>query len=744
MPKNLDYAALYYEAALNFLLAAKERFLPDHTETDPYDPINALLRITAARMHRDAALIDRAAEELFWPSFRTRAGAIALARLLGYRLQRQTPAQVDVVAQLQALITTPINLAPSGARANTLGSDEAPSVPFELDADLDSDKTGFDGESNDSGEVFHWDGSSYTDWNPAQSSDVYQGGSLGDATYFGHPDLMFTGLSLTLSSHAAVTGVWEYYDELFYFNPGPDGGGSNAAVQDAGGGVLEMRLDTYTGGLNMSDGAWTVEVRCLATGQTEECTVQWDAGNSRCMVQTSSYLGQSSPSTSPTAYEIRPLWVTLPGLIDGTTDANEPLEQDGDLTWELPQTRDSYSENARKWLKKTINGVTAYWLRLRRCGTAGAGSTQLDGASNASADNWWALLDMKQGQTVDEVIGQADGSSLQRYPLGSEDYAEGSLEVTVGGVLWSEVESLYTADPSDRSYQLVEDPDGTLVVEFGDGTNGLVPTGGGDIVASYRTKVATNGNVGAGSVESLEVASTLKNPTNPRAATGWDQREGHDDAGLERLRRIVPGWARVGQKIVTPEDAEYHAVRFKTDDDRTPIGRADAAEDVSDVQVITLWVLGPGGGSVTADDLEDLDEYLNGRTVGQQRIGGLMLSNQRVDPYVATLRTINATVNVNILSGYEGDADKLIAAAVREFLGPMALDSTGAFVHRVGGKVSYARFGSVVEKAITEGLSDYTYEFTGEASPLVSVDLGSGELPTPGTVTVNVTAVTSE
>lgn len=746
MPKNLDYATVYYDAALAFLQVAKQRFLPEHTETDPYDPINAILRITAVRMHRDAALIDRVAEELYWPSFRTRAGAIALSRLLGYRLRRHTPAQVDVVAALTDLLSVPELLVSAGTRISTLGDGDTAAVHFETDADISSDKTSFAGAADDSGDVFVWNKTlgTFADWNPAQNADLYAGGALGDAVYFGHPDLMFKRLTLALSALASVEGVWEYRDETFVVNPGPSGAGGDAAVQDLGAGALSFRLDGYAGSADLSDGVWTVEVSCLATGQSEDCLVEWSVGDSRNFCDSTSYLGQSSPSLLPSAYEIRPLWVIPSGLTDATNDGTGPGELAGAVSFTLPQTRDTHLERAREWSKTPINGTDAFWLRLRRCGTAGAGTSQLDGVTSATAADWYALLQAKQGHTISEVIGQADGTAHQRYALGSDEYAEGSLEVTLGSAVWAAVDSLFQSDPSDRVFTLVEDTDGTLYAEFGDGVNGLIPTGGGDLVAAYRTGISQSGNAGAESVVNLSQAGSLTGQTNPRAASGWQQREGHDIADLERLRRWVPGWARVGLKIVTPEDASYHALSFVTADGRSPIGRGDSVEDASDVQVLTVWVRSPGGGALAASDITAAETYLNGTVIGDQRIGGLMLGNQRAEVQNASLRTVNIAATVTVLSGFDGDVEVLVTTALKDFLGPMATDSAGNFIHRVGGKVSYGRTGSVIDKAVVEGLSDYTYSFTGEVDPLASVDLAAGELPTVGTVSITVVAVTSE
>lgn len=735
---DLDYSAMTFDGAVDAMRELLRRKNPRYTEQDPHDLLNDIVYLAAYGMVRDGALADRAAEDRFWSTFRTRSGAIALASELGIRLSRENPASVDVVARVTTSMSGgPTLLLSDRAQISTRAADGSVAVGFEQDGDIVSNDTAFDGAENDGGDVFMYaaGAGTFTDLNDSGDAALWAAGAKGDATYFGHPQLQFTELALTFSSYVTEPGVWEVYDPTYSFAPGPHAGGSNSAVRDMGDGTLRMRLDTYTGAADYSDGVWTVEVLCLATGVSEWCVVKWDSGNSRNYIDTATLLGQQFPSTTASAYLIRPYWTTPANLVDGTDDGAGPGEQDGSVTFDLPQSA------TRQWAKTEVNGVSAYWLRVRRAGGSGTDSPEIATVAGGSVDDgrWWLMTTLYQGETVVQSLGDGDGTSFQTATLNDGNaFVEGSLSITVAGNPWTQVATLYGTSPSSQVFMLVERPDGSLVVRFGNGLIGAVPQTGEAIEATFRIGATTNGNVGADTVTQPQQTTTgLDGWTNPRSASGWSPRDGFDDDDMERLRLTIPGRARAADKIVTPEDAEYHAVySFRTSDGRAPIARADAYESTTDASTVEVYVVGPGGASVSAADLEEFETYCNGSLVGMQRRGRRMLANQLVDARNATLVEVPVTITITVLTGYSGGVAAAVRSALRSWLSPLATES-GRFVHRSGGRVSWHRLGATASSAARSKAGDGFVDITLTA-PAASVDLEAGELPTPGAISVSV------
>ena len=560
---------------------------------------------------------------------------------------------------------------------------------------------------------------------------------------------MFRALVLALASlDDDEPAVWEVYDEDFAFAPGGAAGDHANAVVDNLDGTLTMRIDVYAGaGIRYDDGVFAMEVLCHATGRTEMALVDWDAGNSRAIVTTTTYLGQSSPATDRTAYSVRPLWVTPQNIVDGTeVTSGNPFGQDGTLTFDLPFAEDTNLSTGRRWAITEVNGVQAFWLRCRKTNGGAGGSTDLTSLQADTIDKapWWVQIPVTQGELVDDALDDGTGDAFQRFTINAPDPVEGSWSFFVNNEEWSVISTLYGAQPSDTVVMVDETPDGQLEFVAGDGVTGKIVPDGATVAAEYRVGAAINGNVGAGRITQPQSSfPKLDDFDNPFAADGWKDRDAADATGRERMRWWLPAQARVARDVVvTVEDAENHAVdKFKVGS-RSPIGRADGFESALDSQVITIFVLSPGGAQLSTDDLAAAGEYFNGRLIGLQRRGKRTVSNQQVQPVNATLRTINATVDIEVRKGRSGGVQAAVGAAVKAYLHPMSTGDDGRLQHRVAGKVSRALASNAAAAVVDrDSFVDINLEFTGEGDPTASVQLNAGELPIFGAVVVNVTEV---
>ncbi|MCP4570368.1 MAG: putative baseplate assembly protein [FCB group bacterium] len=175
------------------------------------------------------------------------------------------------------------------------------------------------------------------------------------------------------------------------------------------------------------------------------------------------------------------------------------------------------------------------------------------------------------GETVaGEILGGGDGALVhQSFPLPRPPLtflsapvpggAASTLEVRVDGVLWQEVGTLFTEDPDSRAYTVRIDDDGTTTVHFGDGKNGArLPSGDENVVATYRSGIGIEGEVGAGSLQLLQTRPLgVSEVTNPLPAAGAAPPD-----TVEQARAGAPVRVRTLGRIVSLADFEDFARTF--------------------------------------------------------------------------------------------------------------------------------------------------------------------------------------
>ncbi len=141
------------------------------------------------------------------------------------------------------------------------------------------------------------------------------------------------------------------------------------------------------------------------------------------------------------------------------------------------------------------------------------------------------VLQVTRGETVTaEVLGNGDATQsfqsfkLQKKPLtyvpsatAANDWgAISTLRILVDRLAWTEVRTLYGAGPADRVYIVRRQDDGSSVVTFGS----PLPTGIGNIVASYRFGGGAASPPAFGIAQIARPVPGLKSVVNPVAAAG--------------------------------------------------------------------------------------------------------------------------------------------------------------------------------------------------------------------------------
>jgi Baseplate J-like protein len=183
--------------------------------------------------------------------------------------------------------------------------------------------------------------------------------------------------------------------------------------------------------------------------------------------------------------------------------------------------------------------------------------------------------DARSSPSGPETLGSGDPAvPLPRYPLrraplahvaapGPTGHAP-AIEVRVADRRYDVIGSLYGEGADSRRYRVVERPDGTTEVQFA----GRLPSGAGNVVASYRSGGGAGGNLPAGRLtQILTPVVGLGSVSNPMPAEG-----GSDAESLADLRTAAPKAIRTLDRAVALTDFEAFAEAYRG------VGRATAVE----------------------------------------------------------------------------------------------------------------------------------------------------------------------
>lgn len=172
--------------------------------------------------------------------------------------------------------------------------------------------------------------------------------------------------------------------------------------------------------------------------------------------------------------------------------------------------------------------------------------------------------------TIVAVIGAVEGASttdvftsfggkFQVYQGKSISYIDGSMTVTVDGVVWTPVESLVLGDPSDQDnqyiYEILLDKDDTPSIKFGDGVTGLAPANLAAVVMRYRIGGGSRGNIAANTID-VDIPCLENNKNSTIRVTNGDASAsgGTDRETIDRAKLFAPVWGRTTDRAITYND----------------------------------------------------------------------------------------------------------------------------------------------------------------------------------------------
>lgn len=180
---------------------------------------------------------------------------------------------------------------------------------------------------------------------------------------------------------------------------------------------------------------------------------------------------------------------------------------------------------------------------------------------------------IERGQTSVEVSSiqgrlvlmevAASGVVSQEYLINSTSVenngntANRTLRVTVDSVEWAVVDSFINSDSTSKHYRIINEPNDTVTIQFGDGVNGISPAVGSAINIRYIESEGVSGNVAnTGVITTLN--STLYDEDSVQATvtvTNSSSFLGGDDAeDIEEIRYEAPRVFKTGQRAVTRTD----------------------------------------------------------------------------------------------------------------------------------------------------------------------------------------------
>lgn len=295
------------------------------------------------------------------------------------------------------------------------------------------------------------------------------------------------------------------------------------------------------------------------------------------------------------------------------------------------------------------------------------------------------------GETVrSETIGNGDGAKkfqtfqfqkklLTFIPDANPTGVKSTLQLLVNKVRWKEVPELYGQAANAQVYKTRLADNGTLALQFGDGTMGAIPpTGRANIIGTYRQGLGLVGRVNADQLTTLMDRPTgLTGVTNPLPSDG-----GADPETMENARQNAPLSVRTFGRAVSLRDFEDLVLAS---------GQAAKAQatwvwDGYD-RSIFLTVAQQGGQPFTTEGLKRLGDSLDSARDPNHR---LQLANYVQVPllFQADLRVDENYVQKDVLSAAIAALTNALSFDTLRLAQPIHLSDLYAVLQGVEGIVS--------------------------------------------------------
>ena len=208
------------------------------------------------------------------------------------------------------------------------------------------------------------------------------------------------------------------------------------------------------------------------------------------------------------------------------------------------------------------------------------------------------------------VTGYAAGMSTglaDQVVLLPTDLVDGSAQVKVGVVVWTPNFTLGYSIGTDKDYVQSVNESKVPYIQFGDGVNGQIPTGGDSITVEYKKTLGLAGNVGALTINTI--VDTIVVPS-PLQISCFNRQRAVGGQGVETLAQLksrIPKSIRTLRRAVTPKDFEHIAEMYS--------GVAKAGVDYNCGKFVDVYISPVGGGIASSVLIADVLAWFDDKKI---------------------------------------------------------------------------------------------------------------------------------
>ena len=221
---------------------------------------------------------------------------------------------------------------------------------------------------------------------------------------------------------------------------------------------------------------------------------------------------------------------------------------------------------------------------------------------------------VSQGITYTMVpLGTATGLPGQVLSLPATGVIDGSISIYVqtasGSQQWNYVQYLVDSGPEDMVWSSFTDANGFTDIQFGDNINGLVPSVGLTVWATYTVGVGAAGNQSAGVVGTIVTAvNGLFIATNAGGTYQSSTMSGGADAeSNDHIRANAPASFQTQNRAVSPQDFLNLVLSVP--------GVTAASVVANHSTSVTLYVLGPGFQPPSTGLINNISSFFEAKTL---------------------------------------------------------------------------------------------------------------------------------
>ena len=213
-----------------------------------------------------------------------------------------------------------------------------------------------------------------------------------------------------------------------------------------------------------------------------------------------------------------------------------------------------------------------------------------------------------QAENVSNInIGQTDGTPNQSILINDTDIVDSSPQILVDGIPYTFVDTFAYSLPTDTHVRFSQNIEQNFRVEFGDNTNGNIPTSGLDVIIDYQVTSAELGNVGSTEINTIDDTITVGggltlSVTNPNAASGGS---GKDD--IATLKSKIPKHRVTLERAVTPKDHSSIAIQVA--------GVGSAGQLSNECNTVEIYISPIGGGIASLALRDSVKDYFDDKKV---------------------------------------------------------------------------------------------------------------------------------